>query len=1049
MTPRNTQSSQAALQPSLQVNAQPQPQNSNSISSDPRDNFEYDFAPSNTPTRPREGDAKSLDGSQISADPGDTPDPDQLRHQLEHTIFERGNKGTRARVPKGAKQADGVSAVTKATAASQPANPATNGTEHRASLLGAQSGAADEKSNAASPPVKSSTGGKKHKNSLLGVRYGAADKKTTLRRVRLDWGDDTGQGSDAQPYVLNATVEAPAARVDSQNSVIWQHSDLEDIEVDELNTLVARMKDAGLEENVVGLSKRLLNRVRLVTEREFVNGSFLTPKAMRYDMHDASRYGHDTCCIFVSFPYFAVNEAQERSLFEKGDARHPIRTLLQSRYRLNETIDKDESQCIRTVGSAALKSCIRNASKDDFERLNRSAHTELIYVPQMWALVMGLDHMLTAAPISCEALLTSDLVLNKNSSVKKGHECTFVQICFMNDSMLEEVTYPRDQCASWFGLLNKHHEIRSILPQGKREPSSKSYPLLVGDQMLSDVTWASIQRTSSEPVLRLSMEIPKLPKVKVRHVDGSSDPQEQQINDIEEDASEQPGFTSSNAGARFEELGRIPVVKAFLAWRVMDDYGDVNDCAVDVQAQRFLDAIYKVLAAKCVDDPRIPRHLPAQGGPSKDAKRGPRPKLDIPGKTLEDVREMLSIATAPEAEISARKKTLVEYEELFKYFIPGEHDQGSAPVRLFWGALHALLEQNPPFLGNLLARTQDIKSCASLLHLGVHFERYKDSPSRQVEYEDDISSSAILEESMVSALRAIFSLLVEAVREARLASISRPGDVLPDKVAHYANEACRLLTKARDQLIAEATGTTPERDVGPVVTPETILIKTIDRLAHGVYGSGTVDVINILEECLEQLALRVERHSSRRLLQKLNAFEEEVDTISEVLRQQINVLVQLRHCLDPVKFERPTTARKMRFAFEKRGIEKILAHIVEQLKYCRELRERVKVLAVQNVQLVETLADDNSRAIFVFTFITVLFLPLSFVAAFFGMNLAGIADSTSRVSHFWYIAVPFTVGIMVMCAIFVAWGETIWFAAVDCPETCRQMLGRVWKRGKA
>ncbi|KAL8746226.1 MAG: hypothetical protein Q9184_007774, partial [Pyrenodesmia sp. 2 TL-2023] len=643
MTPQNTQASQTAQQPRLQVSAQPQ--NSTSSPRDPRENFAYDFGPSNSPTRPREGDAKSLDGSQISADPGDAPDPDQLRHQLEHTIFERDNKGTRARVPKGAKQADGVNAISNASAASQPANPATNGKEHKTSLLGVQAGAADDKSNAPSPPFRSDTGGKKHKNSLLGVRYGAADKRTTLRRVMLDWGNDERQGSDAQPYVLNATVEAPAAKVDSQNSVIWQHSDLEDIELDELNILVARMKDMGLEEDVAGLSKRLLNRVRLVTQREFVNGSFLTPKAMRYDMHDASRYGHNRCCIFVSFPYFAVNEAQERCLFKKGDARHPVRTLLQSRYRLNETVDKDESQCIRTVGPAALKSCIRNA---DTERLNRSAHTELIYVPQMWALVMGLDHMLTVGPISCEALLTSALVLNDNSRVNKGHKCTFVQICFLNDSMLEEVTYPRDQCASWFGLLNKHHEIRSVLPQGKREPSSKSYPLLVGDQMLSDVTWASIQRASSEPVLRLWMEIPKLPKVKVRHVDGGSDPQEQQINDIEEDVSEQPGFTSSNTGARFEELGRIPVVKAFLGWRVMDDYGDVNDCAVDVQAQRFLDDIYELLAAKCVDDPRVPRHLPAQGRPSTVAKRGPTPKLDIHGKTLEDVREMLSTAPATE-----------------------------------------------------------------------------------------------------------------------------------------------------------------------------------------------------------------------------------------------------------------------------------------------------------------------------------------------------------------------------------------------------------------
>ncbi|KAI4148539.1 MAG: hypothetical protein LQ341_001543 [Variospora aurantia] len=1055
MSLQNSQPSQAAAQqPYLQVSAQPLTSISNTPV--PQDNFSYDFGPSETPTRPREGDAKSFDESKISADSENPLDPDQLHRQLDDIIFEKPITSTRAKIPPGAKhtggvrQVDGANAVGKLGAGSQPVQPATNGKEHKASQLGVPSSAADKESSVASLPAKSGTGGKKHKNSLVGVQYGAtsaAGNKTTLRRIMLDWGNDQGQESDAQQYVLKATVEGPDARVQSQNAVMWQHSDLQGVELDELNNLVARMKNGGLEENLVGLSKRLLNRVRRVTQREFVNGSFLTPKVMRYDMHDASSYGHNKCCMFISFPYFAVNEAQERRAFNKGDPRHPVRTLLQSRYRLNETIDKDESQCIRTVGTAALKSCIHNASKHDVDRLDRTAHTELIYVPQMWALVMGLDHMLTAGPISCDALLTSAIVLNENSQANKVHGCTFVRISFMNDDMHEEVTYPRDQCASWFGLLNKHHEIRSVLPQGKRGSTSNSYPLLVGDHVLSNVTWASIQRTSSEPVLKLWMETPKLPELNVRDVDSS--PEGQHINDVEEDVSEQPKSMASNADARFEELGHVPVVKAFLAWRVMDDYGDINDCPVEVQTQRFLDHIYGLLAAKCVDDPQISGALPAQSGPFPDAKRNPRPKLDIHGKTLEDVRAMLSRSRPPEAEKSIRKKTLVEYEELFKYFIPNEQDQRSAPVRLFWGALYALLKQNPPFLGSLLAKTQAIKSCACLLHLGVHFERYKDSPSEQAEYEDEISTSAILEESMVSALRTIFSLLIEAVREAGLASSSTLGDVLPDRVARYGNEACQLLTKARDQLIAEATGTIPERDVGAVVTPEVIFIKFIERLARGVYGSGTVDVINILEECLEQLALRVEKHSSRRLLQKLNAFEEEVDIISEVLRQQINVLVQLRHCLDPDKFEPPTIARKMRFKFEKQGIERILCHIEEQLKYCRELRERAKVLAVQNVQLVETLADDNSRAIFVFTFITVLFLPLSFVAGFFGMNLAGIADSTSTVSHFWYIAVPFTVGILVMCAIFVAWGETIWFAAIDFPERCKQMVKRALKGGKA
>jgi len=182
------------------------------------------------------------------------------------------------------------------------------------------------------------------------------------------------------------------------------------------------------------------------------------------------------------------------------------------------------------------------------------------------------------------------------------------------------------------------------------------------------------------------------------------------------------------------------------------------------------------------------------------------------------------------------------------------------------------------------------------------------------------------------------------------------------------------------------------------------------------------------------------------LLQKLNAFEEEVEIVHDVLRQQKDVLSSLRNCLDPAEFKKPTTARRMRFDFEKHGIEKILTLIEEQLRHCRELRERAKVLAVQNVQLVETLADDHGRAIFVFTLITIVFLPLSFVASFFGMNLAGISGTDSKVSHFWYIGLPFTAGIMALCISFVAYGESIWFAATDLPKYCKQLFIAKQKR---
>ena len=106
---------------------------------------------------------------------------------------------------------------------------------------------------------------------------------------------------------------------------------------------------------------------------------------------------------------------------------------------------------------------------------------------------------------------------------------------------------------------------------------------------------------------------------------------------------------------------------------------------------------------------------------------------------------------------------------------------------------------------------------------------------------------------MIDALGAIFNMLVAAVRESRSGHSADPKVGPWQKALRYGRGACKLLEKARDKLIAEATGSAPGEDLGPVITPEAIMIMLLERLAHGVYGSGTVDVINILEECLEQL----------------------------------------------------------------------------------------------------------------------------------------------------------------------------------------------------
>ena len=174
----------------------------------------------------------------------------------------------------------------------------------------------------------------------------------------------------------------------------------------------------------------------------------------------------------------------------------------------------------------------------------------------------------------------------------------------------------------------------------------------------------------------------------------------------------------------------------------------------------------------------------------------------------------------------------------------------------------------------------------------------------------------------------------------------------------------------------------------------------------------------------------------------INSFEEEVAAVHDVLLQQQRVLGQFRGYLKPSSIDTASTARNMRFEFEQKGIKRILTTLREQLKNCSELQERARVLAVKNVQLVETLQDDNGRAIFIFTFITIIFLPLSFVAGFFGMNLQGINGTTYSASLFWKIAIPFTGGIMLLCIAVIIWGERFWFGMASLPRT----LAKTYRR---
>lgn len=49
------------------------------------------------------------------------------------------------------------------------------------------------------------------------------------------------------------------------------------------------------------------------------------------------------------------------------------------------------------------------------------------------------------------------------------------------------------------------------------------------------------------------------------------------------------------------------------------------------------------------------------------------------------------------------------------------------------------------------------------------------------------------------------------------------------------------------------------------------------------------------------------------------------------------------------------------------------------------------------------MADTQNKAIFVFTAVTIVFLPLSFFTSYFGMNLQGIQGTDRTEGDFWRV----------------------------------------------
>lgn len=134
--------------------------------------------------------------------------------------------------------------------------------------------------------------------------------------------------------------------------------------------------------------------------------------------------------------------------------------------------------------------------------------------------------------------------------------------------------------------------------------------------------------------------------------------------------------------------------------------------------------------------------------------------------------------------------------------------------------------------------------------------------------------------------------------------------------------------------------------------------------------------------------------------------------IQKIMLLQYENTLEYQQVLEPTSF-RVTDQRRITFnALEAKILDKSRAEKRSSWEELEQLSDQIDRLMKQTLTSLEIKDDDHGKAILVFTIVTLVFLPLSFVSSFFGMNTADIRDQTTSQWVFWAVAIPMTVGVM-------------------------------------
>jgi CorA-like Mg2+ transporter protein len=402
-----------------------------------------------------------------------------------------------------------------------------------------------------------------------------------------------------------------------------------------------------------------------------------------------------------------------------------------------------------------------------------------------------------------------------------------------------------------------------------------------------------------------------------------------------------------------------------------------------------------------------------------------QPGPDNPPSRLDDLKpELINLA-----------------KKLMDAFVPAGFR--STITSIYWGALWKVIDVKPYPVEQEIFLKMVI---AQMTNLTGHLENVQNGVAHG-------DPTAKMRYSIPKALvEAFYRLVLFAILVGNSANVLISGAHEPtfkrwcDAIINSADQCADMLVEGKNQLILMIyTEDHRERVSYEAVKSEAIIALVMERLLQATLtvddNPSTLELSEAYSEYMSKLEIGVREHPSVRVFEDIKYLSEELDIISRTLQSQVQVLddfTKLSYSGGENQRNNHYNPRYWNYSqsFQSMVQGRAREDLIQKIDEFRELKDRANATQFLAAQTISVKTESKDKAILIFTIVTVIFLPLSFITSYLGMNVTDIRDMNKDQGLFWYIALPLTVVIFLL-AVYVSqrspgqrewWNEVRWIA---------------------